>query len=472
MRRVLLVAALLAGGPLAGAATLYDLYRPPGAPGPGPRNATSLWRVWVKDAGQASRCADDSDPTIYVRAAPIGSAHADDWVFHIPGGGSGTDADALLFRWSHGEHQELSSRWADQSRNPGGILSGDRANPFRDWNVVNIDKCTMDLFLGTRQAALTTANAVPLPGGSSVPAGTTYDIYFHGGRIVADAIELLRGGNVRYLDHTQRLVTLPDLDFARRILWTGSSGGGQGATLNADWVRSLLPATADVRLVADASFFPGAELLYDAQQQGWITGSIYDGLFGFDAQSQSRSDVHYDTARRQDMERWGAQVALDQSCLAAHSGQDWMCFDDAHVLMNHIGMRVFVRQDLNDRNHLSPCWQVEWRAGAADCYLPSAPPPAEAERYALATQWQFADLARLPADNDEGASASAPVGFGPRCGQHVGLTNDDGFFRHGVVDPATNQEVTFAVALQAWVRGAGVTRVEPTRSGPFPDVCQ
>jgi hypothetical protein len=172
------------------------------------------------------------------------------------------------------------------------------------------------------------------------------------------------------------------------------------------------------------------------------------------------------------MDVWGARRTLDRSCLGRHPWDEWKCFDDVHVLMNHMGLRFFVRQDLNDNNHLSPCWQVEWRASEADCYLPGAPPQGEAERYARATQWQFADLSRLPADNDEGRAPVAPAGFGPRCGQHVGLTNDDGFFRHGILDPATSQEVTFAAALSSWVQGGGATLVEPTRSGAFPAACQ
>jgi hypothetical protein len=298
-------------------------------------------------------------------------------------------------------------------------------------------------------------------------------MWFHGALIVEDAIELLKGSNVGYNDRSGTRITMPSLTGAGTILWTGSSGGARGALLAADGLRDrLFPATADVKLVADAGFKPAAELLYDAQSHGWASGSIYDGAYGFDAQAGTSSDVQYDTVGRAEIEAWGATSTIDQSCLYAHLGEQWKCYDEVHVLMNHVEMPFFVRQDLYDHNHLTPCWQVDWRADTADCYLPTASPLQDAQRHAAATQWQLADLARFPADHDEAVFTTAPIGFGPRCGQHVGLTNREGFFVQGIVDPATGLKVTFASALEAWLRGAGVTLVEQSAlDGTLPATC-
>jgi hypothetical protein len=471
-RGVLLVALLTVAGPTH-AATLFDLFAPPGAPGPGPRDAASLWRVPVVGRPAGARCADGSDPVLYVRAAPPGSAHANDWIFHMSGGGSGTDPDRLLASWMNGEKNELSSRWADESLNAGGMLSGAAANPFRGWNVAKIDKCTMDRYQGTRQVALRTTVDAPQPGGGVVPAGTDFDLWFHGALIVSDAVDLLRNGNVTYVDRGGLQVTMPDLDDARTVLWTGSSGGSRAATMTADWAaESLLPPSADVKLVADAWFYPGAEMLADAQANGWLAGSIYDGVHGFDAQAGTSSDTYYDTGARAVIDTFGAHQVVDQSCLTFHLGEQWKCFDELHVLMHHVARASFIRQDLYDRGHLTPCWQVAWRANEADCYLPGASPLTDARRLATVVQWQLADLAQSIARREE-PTAAAPIGFGPRCGQHVGLTHDGGFFVQGIVDPASGTEITFAAALDAWVQGAGVTLVETSPlNNVIPVVCQ
>jgi hypothetical protein len=467
---LLMAAALCAASPAA-AATLHDLYPPGRGPGAGPRAATSLWRVPVAGGPWASRCADGTEPVIYVRRS-AGPRHANDWIFHIPGGGSGADADELLERWTHGEHTELSSRWANESKKDDGIFSGDPANPFREWNMVAIDKCTMDRFLGTRRTSLTTTRDVATPAGT-VAAGTAFDMWFHGALIVEDAVALLKSG-VSYRDHAGALVSMPSLAGAATILWTGSSGGSRGALMSADRLReSVFPASAEVKLVAEAGFDAGAELLLDAQSRGWATGSIYDGSHGFDALTGTSSDVQFDTVGRAQIDAWGAHAVIDQSCLSAHLSEQWRCYEEAHVLMNHVATPFFVRQDLYDRNHLTPCWQVGWRAAAADCYLGAAPPLENARRHAAAVTWQLADLGRFLSDHDEGSFTVAPVGFGPRCGQHVGLTNREGFFANGIEDPVSGVKVTFAAALDAWVRGRGMTLVESSAfTASLPAACR
>ena len=470
--RVALAVALSVAVPAAHADTLFDLFAPPGGVGPGPRDPASLWRVPVVGRPAGARCADGSDPILYVRAAPPGSSHPNDWIFYMSGGGSGIDPDHLLNSWMNGEKNELSSRWDDESLNASGILGGRVANPFRDWNVVKVDKCTMDRYQGTRRVTLTTTMDVPRPGGGVVPAGTAYDIWFHGALILADAVDLLRNGNATYVDAAGLQVTMPDLDDARTVLWTGSSGGAKAALMTVDWAAAtLLPPTAEVRLVADAGFYPAAELLADAQANGLVTGSIYDGSYVFDAQAGTSPQTFYDTTDRAEADTWGAHQVIDQSCMTAHLGSEWKCFDEEHVLMHHVEKATFVRQDLYDRNHLTPCWQVAWRANETDCYLPGATPLANAQRIATAVLWQLADFNQSLARREEPAAA-APIGFAPRCGQHVGLTNDAAFFVQGIADPVTGAEVSLAAALDAWMAGAGLTRIEASAlTANFPAVC-
>jgi pectinacetylesterase len=467
---LLLAAPILGAAPGAGADTLYDLYAPPGVPGPGPRGATSLWRVTLT-GGWGARCADGTTPVIYVRKGS--GSHANDWIFHIPGGGSGADPNELLHSWTHGEHQELSSRWADESKDDGGIWNGNAANPFHEWNMVSVDKCAMDRFLGTRHVTLETTQDVDTPAGP-LPSATEYEMWFQGALIVEDAVQMLKAGGVSYLDRTGTQVTLPSLADAGTILWTGSSGGSRGALMLADGLRErVFPPNAEVRLVADAGFFPAAELVADLRAHGWASGSIYDGTYGFDPQTGTSTDVELDTGARAEIEAWGAYAVIDQSCLLTHLSEQWKCFDEEHVLMNHVATPFFVRQDLYDRNHLTPCWQVDWRDDPGDCYFPTATPLQDARHHAAAIQYQLGDLARFVADHDEGGLTAEPVGFGPRCGQHIGLTDGTGFVVQGIDDPLSGRKVTFAAALEAWLQGRGRTLVERSPlNGTLPAACQ
>ncbi|MFY9269207.1 MAG: pectin acetylesterase-family hydrolase [Candidatus Manganitrophaceae bacterium] len=462
---------------------LADLFTPPLAPGgTGPGHPRSLWKIPLP-ASYPARCGDGSLPVFYLRAALPGSLHPNDWVFHLPGGGSNTDPDEILRMWmgvghkSGGGPTHLSSLWANESKPAEGIHSADAANPFADFNQVFIDKCTLDLFTGTATASLTTtADITDLSGATTVPAGTTYDVAFGGRQIIEGVIDYLKNPPSSPLTYFPcsggevcPAVSLPDLDAAVEILWTGSSGGGSSAIHSADWVAAFLP-NAHLRLVVDAAFHPGAELMDDYHNpKGSADISLYEGEYGFDPEAGTASILFYSGSESITFQTWGA--GRDTSCMAFHDataggdGNQWKCTDEIHVLMHHVTLPFFIRNDRNDPNltNNGNCWSVEWNLSGS-CYY-------NLNKYSLGVGYQMDDLLLFMAEAEEAASmTAAPSGFAPRCRQHVGLTSNVAFFQNGIDDSGIDRN--FVDVLWDWyANGWSGVLIEPTASGPLPGSC-
>lgn len=473
----------------AGAAMLGDLYVPPlPSPGTGPAHPKSLWRIFLPSTYPA-RCGDGSLPAFYVRAAPTGSLYPNDWVFHMPGGGSGFEANTILEVWmgvsskGPGGVTHLSSNWANESMPAKGIHSASITNPFADFNHVYIDKCTLDLFTGAMTASMvTTIDVTDYTTATTVPAGTAYDVEFRGRQIIEATIDYLKNPPTGILSYSPcpsgdscDEVTLPDLDDAVEVLWTGSSGGGRSATHSADYVAQVLLPNAHVRLVMDAAFGPGAELMDDYHNpKGAATYSLYEGNYnGFDPESGTVPIVFYSGSESTRFLTWGANQ--DVSCLTFHDaalggdGNQWKCTDEIHVLMNHVTTPFFVREDRNDSNSTNQgtCWSVDWRANPTDCYY-------NVNKYSLGVAFQIDNLLEFMTAAEEATSMTAPPsGFAPRCRQHVGLTDNTVFFNNGIFDPAMGGiDRNFVDVLWDWYSNSwsGVL-IEPIASGALSLSC-
>jgi hypothetical protein len=427
--------------------------------------AASMFRVDLP-AGPGV-CLDASNPVFYVRKGF--GAHADDWVVFIPGGGSASDLDDVVAGWSPvfgdpPQYGEMSSRWAPPGIAPGGLFDNTgNANPFFDWNVVFIHKCSFDRFEGRDTGMILTTTedhgvtdwSGGFPVGVLLSAGTRIEVRFAGHDIVDDVIAAL-GAGVVYADGAGEQVAMPSLTQARHVLFAGHSGGAQGAEMIIDDVAALIRGqspNADVRLVSDAGFLPGAELV---NQSPAPDPSIYKGSFGIDPLNGQDELAAYTDALDPLVNVW--QADLDATC-AANEPDPAACADDTHVVMNWVETPFFVRQDLLDSRHLQnadDCWGVDWRAFPDECYPDAAGPLVEdSTSYAQWTTQQAWDLLDTKTKSDTAkvlhTALVAPSGFFPACGNHGGIASDLGFY-DTISTGAHVASQSYANALWRWVQ--------------------
>ncbi|HMG56211.1 MAG TPA: hypothetical protein VK601_22080, partial [Kofleriaceae bacterium] len=211
------------------------------------------------------------------------------------------------------------------------------------------------------------------------------------------------------------------------VFFIGHSGGSRGATMIIDEVaeriRGFSPS-ADVRLVMDGGFDPGAESV--------VNGSMYPATSypTNDAANSGNPLATVAAAITASATFWGDDG--DATCIANEANKG-LCADVPHVLMNWVETPMFVRQDLADSKHnlgidqngnnVADCWQVPWEPDA-DCYGDTVD-----QANAVLEQIEDLDLMRTNALTHTmlGTSLRASSGFFPACGEHEGAHTDAGF---------------------------------------------
>ena len=191
------------------------------------------------------------------------------WVIYLGGGGfcySVSDCNARKIS----DPELMTSTDKPASFSVNGILSTSRLdNPdFYNANHVAVPYCSSDLWSGNREKSEAT-------GGHE----------FRGRRIVRAIIQDLKNGE-----------TGVDLSSATRVLFAGTSAGGVGVMVHADWIRTQLPS-ADVRGVNDGGWTP-------------------DLLPNFPGNLFQRINVA--------LQLWNGKV--DASCARANSGSEYRCY--------------------------------------------------------------------------------------------------------------------------------------------------
>ncbi len=417
-----------------GGAYAHTLSMPPG---------TRLWRVPVPAGLADSACVDHSDPVFYVRAAPVGSAHGDDWILFVPGGGSVATVDDAVETW-FGEgraasYGEMSSRWAPPSIGTQGILNPNSAdNPFADFNMVFIHKCSYDRYMGRREGAIrpmledhSISGYFP---GAQFPVGITLsaldeiEFSFRGHDIVDAVIDGLADHSVSY-DDGSGVTTMPSLAAARTVLFIGHSGGARGATMIiddvADHIRGWAPS-ADVRLVVDGAFEPSATSLVNGATYPATSYPTFDPANGGDPLASAAA---FQVRNESQWEADGDATCND------NEADDAVCGDFLHVLMNWVETPFYVRQDLADQNHATgknvagddvhDCWQTSWDTNPDLCY-------GDTFAHGGGVLDQVEDLALLRTQalthTVLGTTLAPPSGFFPACGFHDGAHTFDGFY--------------------------------------------
>jgi hypothetical protein len=396
----------------------------------------TLWKAPVTVGNGV--CIDFSQPVIYVRAAPVTSPHRNKWIFFIQGGGGMQTFDDMLAKWFSGAvHGEMSSRWAPPAIGPGGIFADDPSNPFADFNMVFIHKCSSDRYMGRKQSTVVVTRSdiaihgvIPgMPFGvvRTLPSGSTIEYAFRGHDIVDGVIDTLATTTVEY-DAGAGEVAMPSLAAAQTVFFIGHSGGSRGATMIVDAVAARIRGfspSADVRLVMDAGFDPAPENL--------VNGSMYPAT-NYPTADPANGGDPLDTAG-DSLAEWQTfwDVDGDATCLA-NEADDAVCGDVQHVLMNWVETPMFVRQDLADSKHnlgkdqngdnVPDCWQTPWDTDPNDCYGDTAD-----QANATLAQIEDLNLMRTQALTHTvlGTQLRASSGFFPACGEHDGAHTNVGF---------------------------------------------
>lgn len=351
---------------------------------------SSLYRLTLSHG--LARCNDGSPAVLYVRPAPAGSAHANDWLIWLEGGGSCDDPLSCIERWRGVSYSaaKMSSRWTYPAVDANGIFSRvNPANPFREFNVIQGYYCSSDNWSGRRTVDVP-ADTAPLP---AYPA---HRIAFRGHDILEAMIEVMRSGAASDVP----AVALPAIASDAHVLFSGSSGGGFGAIENADFVRERL-----------ARFVPRLQFnaLIDARVSPFV----------------ERPPLPDDPRVPIQLGRFAATSAFqgaqwDASCLRLHSasGDPEWCADATHVMVHHVTSEMLVNQSLRDQNLSSGGGGygsvAAWSAAVSDL---------------------LADLADRPTWAEEGSALGVPAVYAPNCTNHTTLEGPL-FFNIAITPPA------------------------------------
>jgi hypothetical protein len=404
-------------------------------------------------------CNDGTGAIFYVRRY-TNEADAGKWQIHLQGGGSCKLGQECAERWTSTDSNYGADKMSTHQTRPSirgtGITSPDRANQFSGWNQVLVYYCSSDTWAGTaRDTVMTGTDPFSNP--------ITFRIHFMGAFIVDAVIATLQrqpdGLPLTY--RSGSLQTMPDLDDASLVLFTGTSGGGNGVTNNADHVGELL-RQSNTHCTGDAEcplqYLAVIDAAYGADLSGldFAAGKTCQStppLCSYQAFMQAEWDYLAQT--------WGKRG--DQSCVTWHTANEpstlWKCNDSRVVIHNHITTPFFVRADLQDNTVMG---------GYLDAGLTTR------EVYGQKVHDQLLSLADLDSVAAEGSAQGGPAAlrppgiFGPECGDHVGLTSNDAFF--GVSINVNGRPYTFHDILWNWVTGqqpqVAVETFNPSHKGP------
>jgi hypothetical protein len=367
---------------------------------------TDLLKVTLDDPDAV--CADGSPAVVYVRPAPAGSANPDRWLVWLESGGGCNSPAACRARWCGATIGKMTSRFAPDGVRMGGVFDTRADNDFADWNHVVAYYCSSDSWSGRQRTLAVDATGATPP----------YELFVHGAYIVDAIFDTLKRGAVS----DDRTMTLPSLDDASMLLFTGSSAGAGGVRSNADRIGEVVRATnpdVDYRVVVDAGFFP-ADPAPPALPEA-------DALAALDFKHEA-----FTTWRNGD---------TDASCLAYHAGDPRWCSDNTHLIQHHVTTPAFIKQDLRD--------------GAPGVY-------SDAQDYSRAI---FDVFSRIDdgtfAPDDPGVPIAQTGLFAPSCDHHLAL-NGANFYDVAITNGA--DALSMHDLLSNWVEGTQPTRAihEPT----------
>lgn len=351
-------------------------------------------------------CSDGTSPSFYVREA---STLADEnrWVIHLQGGGGCTDEATCRERWcgDNGSYTAalMSNDWNDDGfvDRPEeawvlGISSNVATNDFATWNHVYVPYCTSDLWLGRE---------------GDVDLGS-FSVDANGHTYLYAVRNMLRQLGAPWT--SVHGYTMPVLDDAEEILFSGTSAGGYGALQNGDWFLDKFP-DARVGLVIDGAMDIDPQTL---------------GLFGV---WEETTNWPYSSAR---LATWDAMwqpggwwheidAFIDEDCRGQYEagGSLEICTSSSWLLRLALGgvpivqTPTFLRMDLEDP--VLSQWITGPNPDGHDVRMGNNGPVPTLQDY---TEMMRETMVQLAADPQTDISVHAP-----RCGQHVGLEHGNAF---------------------------------------------
>ena len=430
------------------------------------------------------RCGDGTRPIYYADKAVEFDGYgepsdldADNWVFYLEGGANCSDevhrgddlvpprnldidqGEMCTFQYQR-DRPMMSSDGAPQSRDLGGIMSANQLNEFSAFNRVVIDRCTQDLWIGDRDPFATWTNSDN--SGNPVANSRSYTLFRHGHRIIkAVFADLASGPEFTGINGNDAFV-MPALANAEDVLLTGNSNGAFGLMHTGDSlaaeIHSISEPAINIRLVFDNRWKPGieSEISFNTPAACALGAcSMYDHVCsGRSSHVGNYTNRQYlphsapgvnDGKIRAQLDSWGGN--LDASCRAHHLvlGDEWRCYDLAHVVANHVSTPFFVHTSLKDsalRTH-----PVDW---SSDPINHAWTPTTFRERMLV----QLEDLFFLrPTQTDEGLDNTtwSMAVFAPDSTQHVAIVDNAEFFDVCLEDSLAGVQYTYATALHDWL---------------------
>jgi pectinacetylesterase len=455
---------LQAAGPPEGIAGALSCGKPGVAEGVSP--GKDLYRIDIDVSSYPNAVCNDGTPAAMFVRRYRSEPDRNSWIIFLLGGGDCKTGQACAQRWcsigtNYGADKMSTSFLEERDIAGNGIFSPDSSiNSFAGWNQVFVYYCSSDGWSGS-------ASNVPLsaidPNGKHVD----YLIDFRG----ADIVEAVIGTLQR--QPGQRLVTyrrspgpdiaMPDLNNAERVLFTGSSAGGNGVKSNVDRVGQLL-RSMNKRCrgseacplaymgVIDANYPPSYQSV-DLTQATFCKGPPFLCAYG--------SFYTYEW-NQVDLGTWGARG--DESCVKWHHdsapGTEWMCADPQHVVGNHLTTPLFIRMDMQD-----PLFGGQF--GDEGLTTPA--------QFGRLVHDQLLNVLNLDQIAEEGSGKTGgpplriPGVFGPQCGQHYGLSDSTAFFSVTVTE--SGKKYSYHDLLWNWVQGLTPQQAVHalTAPGPAPD---
>ncbi|MFO0554426.1 MAG: hypothetical protein U0271_38950 [Polyangiaceae bacterium] len=332
-------------------------------------------------------CQDGTRPYVNVEPATNGASNV--WIFYM--GGEGNPCDGPLC-WLNYRYKYLQGDWiyeASMSSNHpdyhnasagvtgDGIMNGtsNPANPFAKYNRVKVKRCTEINSDAVETVpfgdGLPAALADMIPPDSNVQVATRSSetqVWHRGLDTWLSMLHSFATAAGRDLDGDGN-PDLPSLANATQVVLAGSSDASGSLVMVADRlaeeIRSIAGSDVDVRIMIDAGFGPSLDDAgryapqapanfnmfanpYDTTQ----LCSIPDNMDGAD--NESCSDLQYrpgplpdgGETERDALDARG--VRADESCAAMHGPDAPECFDEKHVLFQHLETPFLVLSDQED----------------------------------------------------------------------------------------------------------------------------
>lgn len=415
----------------------------------GTGNPMQLARVVVDTTKFPDALCNDGTPAVLYFRPYQGEANRNKWQINLHGGGSCESGASCAARWCscankticpYVEEPTFFNRNTMTNVGPASIsgdglfLRGDAARPnsMGDYNQVELEYCSSDLWSGTsREIVFTAVNP-------KTNAPVEYSMHVLGAKILDADIATLRQDGVSALVFPYGAGgTLPDLDDADEVVFTGDSAGGIGLVNNLDHLADTLRATNPLVTVVglmDASTAPDfSRLAYDTHVDPAIRS--YDDFLDAYASSPLRRDASCTT--------WHATNA---------PGSEKICTDPTHVLRHHVTTPFFVRMALLDQLFVANMIDAGLR-------IAELPGPLTAVRFAVRLQSELATFGTLSTTAEEGAAFSKNPGvFAPACSKHDTIhSNADTF--ETTITPSGGAALTLLPVFDNWRNGASPAQV-------------